>query len=703
MKKVVTIALFLALAFAGAQTPLRVLVLPFDANDTFEPYGLGLATGLQRTLNSLDGIYAPPVAEGGLFVTRANDAGIETPVDAATDAFAAHVVVSGAVRSGGAGLDLTLAFAGPNFPESIQVELQSGSTPSEAIEVISLEALAQLEREASPELIRSLAQEAPGLTSMSAVARASSRLGASLADLAAAAQQEPSSSWVLSEYGRSLALNGSDDEALEQAGRAVEANPNDAEAQAVLGIVANSAGDVGLARQAFEAALALNANHALALTGLAGLADDGESARALLEEAVASSPRLEEAVLGLAELEENHQRALQLLRRYSANLPESVALHRAFMQRALAAGDPGGALAYLEDVTDDPLAASPALYGLAGLVPEESSQRALELVREGRERFPESSGLQLSEAELLRRNGAPDEALPLLADLHERFPESAEVGNSYAVLLAEQGEVERAREVFTQVAGDSPTVQLNLARLLLRAGQARAALEVLEPLASENPPDAEVHTLHGVALGRTGRVDEAFAALDRALELDPESQEAGRARSILEQQSRITEGEGVSFEGEAATAFERGLYLLETGEPEEAASRFEEAYSLSQQPLAAFYQGYALQLAGQPRAALTPYDTAMEAFPNSDTVLNNVGYAQLQLGRFDLAIDTLRRAAEANEENPSVQVNLGLTYYGLERFEEALRYWDRAVELDPSLESDLADARERAQERREAQ
>lgn len=703
MRKLVTIALFLALAFAGAQTPLRVLVLPFDANASFEPYGLGLATGLQRTLNAVDGVYAPPVAEGGLFVTRANDAGSDRPVEAATEAFGAHVVVSGAVRSSGSQLDLTLAFGGPNFPEPIQVELQSGSAPSAAIEAISLEVVAQLELDPPPELIRSLAQEAPEPTSMSAVARASSRLGASLADLAAAAQLEPSSSWVLSEYGRSLALNGSDEEALAQAGRAVEANPSDAEAQAVLGIVANSAGDPELARRAFEAALALNPNHALALTGLAGIAGEDERARALLEEAVASSPRLEEAVLGLAELEENHQQALQLLRRYSSNLPESVALHRAFIQRALAAGDPGGALAYLEDVTDDPLAASPALYGLAGLMPDQLSERALELVREGRERFPESSGLQLSEAELLAAGGAPDEALPLLADLHQRFPESVEVGNSYAVLLARQGEIDRAREVFTQVAGDSPTVQLNLARLLLRAGQARAALEILEPLAASDPADAEVHTLHGVALGRAGRIEEAFDALDRALELDPESGEAARARSLLEQQSRITEGEGISFEGEAATAFERGLYLLETGEPEAAAARFEEAYSLSDQPLAAFYQGYALQLAGQPRAALAPYEAAVDAFPNSDTVLNNVGYAQLQLGRFDLAIDTLRQAAEANGENPSVQVNLGLTYYGLGRFDEALRYWDRAIELDPSLESDLAEARERAQEQREAQ
>jgi Flp pilus assembly protein TadD len=260
--------------------------------------------------------------------------------------------------------------------------------------------------------------------------------------------------------------------------------------------------------------------------------------------------------------------------------------------------------------------------------------------------------------------------------------------------------VERAREVFTDAADDSPVVQLNLGRLLLQAGQARAALAVLEPLARQDPADAEVFALYGTALGRIGRLEAARTALDRALELDPQSELAARARSLLDQQQRIIGDDAPSFEGEAAAAFEQGLFALETDEPGSAAASFARAFELSDHPLAAFYQGYSLHRSGRIRDALAPYRVALEAYPESDTVLNNLGYAQLQLGRLDLALDLLRRAAAANDRNPNVHVNLGLTFYGLGRYQDALAAWDQAVAIDPGLADDLADIRGRAEERR---
>lgn len=698
MKKV-ALLLFALLATLGfAQQPLRVLVLPFDAGRSFEPYGLGLATGLQRTLNSVDGIYAPAVAEGGLFVTRAFDAGLEA-VEEATAAFEADVVISGAVSGSGSALDVTLVFAGPDFPEAPQVQLQLPNDPAAAVESVALTTLTRLERDSSTARSRvtSLAAETPEPTSLGAVSRASSRLGTNLSELNAAADLNPESSWALSELARALALAGRGEEALQVAQRAVAANPQDAEAQVVLGIVANAVGAGQLARNGFQAALDLNSQHALALVGLAELSDDPAQTRTLLERALAASPRQLEAVLSLARLESSPQRALQTLRRASQNLPESVALHRAFVERAIEAGDPSGALAYLREVTSQPLSSSAALFAQATALPADMTEEALALVREGRERFPESSGLQLTEADILRRAGRAEEAVSLLEDLNAQFPESVEVANSLAVTLAQLGEVERAREVFTSVAEASPTVQVNLGRLLLQAGQARAAIATLEPLLAQRPEDAELHSLYGIALGRTGRIAEGLDSLERALELDPGNQAAQRARSLLEQQRQIVGEDAVSFEGEAATAFEQGLYALETDDPGAAAESFARAFELSAHPLAAFYQGYSLQRAGRIRDALAPYQTALEAYPESDTVLNNLGYAQLQLGRFDLALVTLRRAVAANGENTSAQVNLGLTYYGLGRFDEALDSWERAVAIDPSLEEDLADIRERAE------
>ena len=695
----VALLLFAFLATLGfAQGPLRVLVLPFDATDSFAPYGLGLATGLQRSLNSVDRIYAPPVAEGGLFVTRAFEAGLDA-IEVATDAFGANVVISGAVRASGSGIDVTLVFAGPQYAEPEQVRLQLPNDPTTAVEAVALTSLAQLERDSDSARTRvsELAQETPELTSLGAVSRASSRLGTSLSELTAAADLNPESSWALSERARALALAGRSEEALELARRAVASAPQDAEAQVILGIVANAAGDADLARQSFERALELNSAHALALVGLAEQTEDAAEARSLLERAVAAAPRQLEAVLSLADLESTPQRALQTLRRASENLPESVALHRAFIERAIEAGDPAGALAYLQQVTSEPLSSSPALYAQASHLPGEMTEEALALVREGREQFPESSGLQLTEAELLREAGRAEEAVAILEELRENFPQSLEVANTLAITLAQLGEVDRAREVFTSVAPNSPIAQINLGRLLLQAGQARAAIATLEPLLAQRPEDSELHALYGIALGRTGRIDEGLESLAHALELDPQNEAAQRAVSLLEQQRQIVGDDAISFEGEAATAFQQGLYALETEDPEAAAQSFSRAFELSDHPLAAFYRGYSLHRAGRIREALEPYEAALEAYPESDTVLNNLGYAQLQLGRFDLALDTLGRALEANPENTSAHINLGLTYYGLGRFDEALAAWEQAVEIDPSLEDDLANIRERAQ------
>lgn len=700
MKKLVALTILLFLALVQAQSPLRVLVLPFDATRSFEPYGLGLATGLQRTLNSLDGIYAPSVAEAGLFVTRAHDAGLEA-IDVATEAFAATVVVSGSVEGSGDSLDVTLVFAGPDLPEAEQLRLRLDSDPAGALAGVSEAVARQLGRNDPSQLQRvgRLAEEAPELASLDAVARASSRLGSNLGELTAAAELNSDSSWALSESARALALAGRSGQAIEEAARAVAASEEDAEALVIKGIVANAGGEEAMARRSFESALALNSSHALALVGLAELAADDDEARRLLRRALEASPRQVEAVLALARLEGNHQQALQFLRRASSHLPESVDLHRAFITRAVEAGDPAGALAYLRQVTSQPLSTSPALYAQASGLPESLSEEALGLVQEGRERFPESSGLQLTEAELLRRAGRDQEAIAVLEALRERYPNSVEVANSLAIALAETGETERAREVLRGVAGDSETVQLNLGRLLLEAGQARAAVSTLEPLVEQDDNDSEALTLYGIALGRIGRMDAALEALDRALAVDPDSEAASRARTLIEQRQRIVGEDVISFEGEAATSFEQGLSALEAGSPAEAASAFSRAYELSEHPLAAFYRGYALQLNGSIREALPAYQVAAEAYPDSGTVLNNLGYAQLQLGRLDLALDTLREALSSAEDNPRIHVNLGLTYYGLGRYDEALQAWEQAVALEPSLESDLADIRSRAEER----
>jgi len=54
--------LFLLLAEpALAQSLTRIVVLPFNAGQSADTYAIGLAAGLERSLNVIDGVFVPPV------------------------------------------------------------------------------------------------------------------------------------------------------------------------------------------------------------------------------------------------------------------------------------------------------------------------------------------------------------------------------------------------------------------------------------------------------------------------------------------------------------------------------------------------------------------------------------------------------------------------------------------------------------------
>lgn len=693
-----------ALALLGsslAQDPVRIVVLPFETAASLEAYGLGLPVSLQRSLNALDGVYAPPVGDAALVAGRAAAAGDEA---ALARTFAADLVVGGRVEGEGRALTATLAVRGPGLAEPVTVGARAADGSPAALARAAVEAVVGLLRVAPgqgdlQEALRT-AGETPPLAALEPVAQAGARLGAPpLARLREAAALARDSSFAQAELARALALSGAPEEALAAGERALAAQPSDAEAAAVVGVVRLGLGRDEAARDAFERAVALNPGHAVALTGLARLEPDPAARRGLLERAVAASPRQLEAQLELAGLAGSDARALQTLRRAARALPDSVALHQAFVERASRAGDPRGALAYLREAARDELAASPGLYALAAGLPDAVAEPALAFVREGRERYPEGVGLALAEAALLRRAGRPAEAEAALAQLAREAEASAEVANALALARLEQGDREGALQAFASYRGDDPRLRLNHGQLLLEEGRPRQALSLLESAAAALPEDATAQRAHGLALAGAGRIGEAREALRRAVALAPDDAEARRTLELLEQHGAVAGDADVRFEGAAADAFGRGLGEIEAGDFAAAAASFATAREAQDHPLLAFYHGYALQRAGRASAALEPYARAREGFPDSDVLLNNLGQAQFQLGRYDLALPTLRGARELNPDNPRVHLNLGLVLFGLGRYGDALDAFDRAVELEPGLEGALEAVRGEARRR----
>ncbi len=682
--------------------PTRFVFVPFDADASIEALGLAVPSVLQHAINELDGVYAPPVGDAGLVLQRLVAAGRDDALELLTAAFDADVLVLGRV-SGSEELVLELVVVVEGAERTARVEGRLGDLTG-----LWTAAADAVLREAdrtppAPErtALRAVLEDAPSLPSLGPLATAAARLpGVRVDQLEAAVALDPDSAWARSELARTRVLAGDLETALADADAAV-ALRSSVEVLTTQGLVRLIAGDADGAAASFAAALERNPAHAVALVGLAQTVPAAERAD-LLARATAAAPRQVDAQLGLASLQTSASGAIQALRRAADRLPDSPSVLAALVDVTVGAGDARGALDLLRAAAARPVGRTTAAYTVAGRLPEAVAGDALAFVREGIALFPEASDLRLLEAELLRRSGDAAGSEASLRAAVDANPESIPDVRALARSLADRGAGEEAQALWATVADRAPDADLTSAELDLAAGRSRAALATLEPIVAAGGASADLRTLYGIALGRVGRVEEARSVLTSVLQEAPEAALATRALALLDEQGRLMgEDEGdLELGTEAAAAFERGLTALELGEFARAADAFAEARAIEEAGLLAFYEGYARQRAGDPRTAIAAYTAARAELGDQDVLLNNLGYAHLQVGRFDRALETLTAAVAANPSNARAHLNLGLTYYASSRFGEAVAAFDRALELDPTLEASaadaIADARERA-------
>jgi tetratricopeptide (TPR) repeat protein len=678
----------------SAQDVNRIVILPFSAASGIDAYGLGLATALQRSLNVVNGLYAPPVGDAYLYTQKLlNENALS--IQKVTEAFGASVIIAGDVSgSGDAGI-VTLGFSGPKYPQTKDLTVNvSLASPGQMVAQVAEAVLKELGFPTSPNDLSELSAmtgQVPSAPSLNAVSEAALRLpGTNLSTLETAHQLDINSSWVNSEYARALAIDGDLTKALEVSLNAINLQPLDVEAMVNRGIVLRASGDDTTATQAFDNALAINPNHAIALAGKGAITGDAT----MLEAAISSYPRLIEAYLSLAQkwAQTDTTQAVQVLRRGTAQVPESAALHRAIIEASLNAGDAAGATAYLQQTLASQTVPSPSLYALVNVLPTDQGQQALAILREGRAKYPNSVELIILEADFLSQSGDNASSEALLIQANTATPGNPNIVNALAVAQAKQGKTAEAQATFQSLAGNSETAQRNLAQLYLQTGADQAALDLLSPLIQAQPNDAELKALYGLALQGLGRTDEASVAFDQALAIDPNQpivqgvrtqQNTAVASAATDEQ--ITGGVAVQLNADASAALQEGRNALASQDYLTAINAFRRARAAQDHGLLAFYEGLALQQNGDPRSAIPNYQRALQDFPNNDIILNNLGYAQALTGRYDLAIPTLNSALAINPNNASIYLNLGLIYYNLNDYTDAVSNWEKALSIDPNL------------------
>ncbi|MCE5237550.1 TonB-dependent receptor [bacterium] len=335
--------------------------------------------------------------------------------------------------------------------------------------------------------------------------------------------------------------------------------------------------------------------------------------------------------------------------------------------------------------------------------------------------------------EKLQRPGvSPEQRQALLGQANERAtanPNDAAALAACGDLLHDSGDYTAAEEAYGRTLQVAPTddLRLKLAYALLAqgrnreaaaafaqaaqapalkgvatAGQAIAALGTGGDAAglatqalSLSPQSAEVAVMAGFAALRSGRLDQATAALERALQLDPKEYRApallalaklaagdGKAATDLAAAAvAAAPCSGLAHEALAAAAFYAGSL--------EQASR-EAAAAVALSPEGASAHLLAAQVAaagGDLPLALHETELAVTLDPTLAPAYQTLGALSLALNDVTRAEKAFRRALELQPKFGAAMTGLGQVLARQDKFREALETQQAAVSLDPGAAS----------------
>jgi predicted Zn-dependent protease len=283
---------------------------------------------------------------------------------------------------------------------------------------------------------------------------------------------------------------------------------------------------------------------------------------------------------------------------------------------------------------------------------------------------------------------------------------------------------QQAVEILRALPGE-PRARLILAAAKRLSGNGRAALEILEPLAREQPRVPAVQLELGVALGDEGRSAAAADAFRRAVQLEPNSPDGWR---LLAEQ--------LDAAGDEAGADQaRARYLkAATNDPRlmaAAAALVENDLPLADARLREHLQAFpndvaALRMLSEIAGRLRRYLEAQEllerclklapsfdaarynyagvlmrqgncaaALPHADMLLakepRNPGYRNLQaavlanLGNYDEAIEAYKGVLAEYPQQPKIWLSYGHALRTSGHTDQAIDAYQRAVTLDPKL------------------
>ena len=208
-----------------------------------------------------------------------------------------------------------------------------------------------------------------------------------------------------------------------------------------------------------------------------------------------------------------------------------------------------------------------------------------------------------------------------------------------------------------------------------------------------NREEAKKHLQDGVEFLNRGNNEEACKALERAIEIYPDSSPAylfwgvslgklERYKEAIEKFEKATEADPQN----TSAYYNWGVVLGELGQHEEAIEKYKKATEVDPRHAIAFNNwGNALTDMKRHEEAIKKYEKATEVDPKNADAYYNWGNALGELGQQEEAIEKYEKATEADPKHAGVYTNWGNVLGDLGSHEEAIEKYLESKKLDPDL------------------
>ncbi|MGP8200890.1 MAG: tetratricopeptide repeat protein [Limisphaerales bacterium] len=241
----------------------------------------------------------------------------------------------------------------------------------------------------------------------------------------------------------------------------------------------------------------------------------------------------------------------------------------------------------------------------------------------------------------------------------------------------------------------------DFAEALSQIGRVDEAIAWFQKAVQIKPDYWQAHYNLGIMLRGRGRMDEALVQFRKAAQCDPGKEDAhyqlgNTFRDKGEMDNAIAEYQkALEITPDDADAhYNLGLAFSHEGRVDEAMGQYQSALRLKPGNAEARNNlGILLDGKGKSDEAIVQFRQAVQIKPDYEDAHNNLGICLMEMGKVDEAISHYQRALELKPDDPGAHNNLGNALLQQGKEEEAMAQFQQALQLkpdDPSIQNNLA-------------